>query len=146
MSAQARPIATGEQEQYQRKTAASRQFFAEARQYMPGGDSRSTLFYRPYPAVMERGEGCWLSDLDGNRLLDFTGNHSVLIHGYAHPHIRAAIERQLQKGTCFPGSSEPQLEYARLLCQRIPSIERVRFTNSGTEAALNAIRAARGFT
>jgi glutamate-1-semialdehyde 2,1-aminomutase len=58
----------------------------------------------------------------------------------------AAIERQLRKGTCFPGSSEPQLEFARLLCQRIPSIERVRFTSSGTEAALNAVRSARAFT
>jgi glutamate-1-semialdehyde 2,1-aminomutase len=146
MTAQATPITTGEEERYQRKTAASRRFFAEARQYMPGGDSRSTLFYRPYPAVMERGEGCWLVDLDGNRLLDFTGNHSVLIHGYAHPVVREAVERQLRKGTCFPGSSEPQLEFARLLCQRMPSVERIRFTNSGTEAALNAIRAARGFT
>ena len=139
-------VTSPEEEVYQRKTPASHRFFMEARRYMPGGDSRSTLFYRPYPAVMERGEGCWLSDLDGNRLLDFTGNHSVLIHGYAHPHIMAAVERQLQKGTCFPGSSEPQLEYARLLCERIPSIERIRFTTSGTEAALNAIRAARAFT
>src|SRR3954452_8188988 len=146
MSAQARPIATGEEDQYQRKTAASRRFFAEARQYMPGGDSGSTLFYPPYPAVMERGEGCRLVDLDGNRLLDFTGNHSVLIHGYAHPVVMDAIERQLRKGTCFPGSSEPQLEFARLICQRIPSVEQIRFTNSGTEASLNAIRAARAFT
>jgi glutamate-1-semialdehyde 2,1-aminomutase len=147
MSAQATPITTtGEEERYQRKTAASRRFFAEARQYMPGGDSRSTLFYRPYPAVMERGEGCWLVDVDGNRLLDFTGNHSVLIHGYAHPVVMEAIERQLRKGTCFPGSSQPQLDFARHICERIPSVERIRFTNSGTEAALNAIRAARAFT
>jgi glutamate-1-semialdehyde 2,1-aminomutase len=91
MSAQATPIATGEEERYRRKTAASGRFFVEARQYMPGGDSRSTLFYPPYPAVMERGEGCRLVDLDGNSLLDFTGNHSVLIHGYAHPVVMEAI-------------------------------------------------------
>jgi glutamate-1-semialdehyde 2,1-aminomutase len=146
MSTQVLPVTHREEELYQRKTAASRRFFAEARQYMPGGDSRSTLFYRPYPAVMERGEGCWLVDLDGNRLIDFTGNHSSLIHGYGHPLVLEAIERQLHKGTCFPGSSEPQLEFARLLCERIPSIEQIRFTNSGTESALNAIRAARAFT
>jgi glutamate-1-semialdehyde 2,1-aminomutase len=146
MTTQAVPVTSREEEAYQAKTPASRRFFMDARQYLPGGDSRSTLFYRPYPAVMARGEGCLLWDLDGNRLLDFTGNHSVLIHGYAHPHVMAAIHRQLQKGTCFPGSSEPQLEYARLLCERIPSIERIRFTSSGTEAALNAIRAARAFT
>jgi glutamate-1-semialdehyde 2,1-aminomutase len=146
MTTQALPVSTREEELYRRRTPASQRFFAEARRYMPGGDSRSTLFYPPYPAVMERGEGCWLADLDGNRLLDFTGNHSVLIHGYSHPQVMAAIERQLQNGTCFPGSSEPQLRYAALLCERIPSIERVRFTNSGTEAVLNAVRAARAFT
>jgi glutamate-1-semialdehyde 2,1-aminomutase len=135
-----------EEEEYRRKTPLSHRFFAEARRYMPGGDSRSTLFYRPYPAVMAQGEGCRLVDLDGNRLIDFTGNHSVLIHGYGNPHVMEAIERQLRRGTCFPGSSEPQLHFARLLCERIPSMERIRFTNSGTEAALNANRAARAFT
>src|SRR3954468_10268330 len=146
MTSQAITVTSREEEVYQQKTPSSARFFAEARQYMPGGDSRSTLFYPPYPAVMERGEGCRLVDLDGNRLLDFTGNHSVLIHGYAHPVVMEAIERQLRKGTCFPGSSEPQLEFARLICQRIPSVEQIRFTNSGTEASLNAIRAARAFT
>lgn len=135
-----------EEELYRLRTPASGRFFAEARKYLPGGDSRSTLFYRPYPAVMARGEGCRIFDIDGNRLLDFTGNHSSLIHGYGHPQILEAVERQLHKGSCFPGSSEPQLRLARLLCERIPSIERVRFTNSGTEATMNAIRASRAFT
>jgi glutamate-1-semialdehyde 2,1-aminomutase len=135
-----------EEELYLLRTPASRRFFSEARKYLPGGDSRSTLFYRPYPAVMDRGEGCILFDIDGNRLLDFTGNHSSLIHGYAHPVVLAAVEQQLRKGTCFPGSSEPQMRLAQLLCERIPSIERLRFTNSGTEATMNAIRAARAFT
>lgn len=141
-------ILTGskEEEHYRQRTPASARFFAEARKYLPGGDSRSTLFYRPYPAVMDRGEGCWLFDIDGNRLLDFTGNHASLIHGYGHPQILEAVERQLRKGSSFPGSSEPQLRLARLLCERIPSIERVRFTSSGTEAAMNTIRAARAFT
>ena len=146
MATQAIPLSTREEEQYLLRTPNSRRFFAEARAYMPGGDSRSTLFYPPYPAVMERGEGCIVVDLDGNRLLDFTGNHSSLIHGYGHPRVLSAVEQQLQKGTCFPGSSEPQLEYARLLCRRIPSVQQVRFTSSGTEAILNAVRAARAFT
>src|SRR5688572_12232688 len=135
-----------EEELYRLRTPASRRFFADARKCLPGGDSRSTLFYRPYPAVMDGGQGCRLFDIDGNRLLDFTGNHSSLIHGYGHPDILAAVERQLRKGTCFPGSSEPQLRLAKLLCERIPSVERIRFTNSGTEAVMNAIRAARAFT
>ena len=146
MTTQAVRRTTPEEEQYKRRTPKSRRFFSEAREFMPGGDSRSTLFYRPYPAVMERGDGCVLLDIDGNRLLDFTGNHSVLIHGYGHPQVLSAVEQQLRKGTCFPGSSEPQLVYARLLCRRIASVQQIRFTNSGTEAALNAIRAARAFT
>jgi glutamate-1-semialdehyde 2,1-aminomutase len=146
MDTQVIPKISGEEEVYRLRTPASRRFFAEARKYLPGGDSRSTLFYRPYPAVMDRGEGCWLYDIDGNRLLDFTGNHSSLVHGYNHPVILDAVQQQLRKGSCFPGSTEPQLRLARLLCQRIPSIERVRFTNSGTEASMNAIRAARAFT
>jgi len=146
MDTQVVPRISSEEEVYRLRTPASRRFFAEAREYLPGGDSRSTLFYRPYPAVMDRGEGCWLYDIDGNRLLDFTGNHSSLVHGYGHPAIVEAIQRQLRKGTCFPGSTEPQLRLAKLLCERIPSVERIRFTSSGTEASMNAIRAARAFT
>jgi glutamate-1-semialdehyde 2,1-aminomutase len=146
MNTQVIPKVSKEEEVYRLRTPASRRFFTEARKYLPGGDSRSTLFYRPYPAVMDRGEGCWLYDIDGNRLLDFTGNHSSLVHGYNHPVIVEAVQQQLRKGTCFPGSTEPQLRLAKLLCERIPSIERVRFTNSGTEASMNAIRAARAFT
>jgi glutamate-1-semialdehyde 2,1-aminomutase len=146
MDTQVIPQISKEEEVYRLRTPASRRFFTEARKYLPGGDSRSTLFYRPYPAVMDRGDGCWLYDIDGNRLLDFTGNHSSLVHGYNHPIILEAVQQQLRKGTCFPGSTEPQLRLAKLLCERIPSIERVRFTNSGTEASMNAIRAARAFT
>ena len=85
-------------------------------------------------------------DLDGNRLLDFTGNHSVLIHGYLEPAVMDAIRRQLEKGTCFPGPTDPQLRLARHLVERIASLERVRFTNSGTEAVMMALRGARTFT
>jgi glutamate-1-semialdehyde 2,1-aminomutase len=139
-------IFSKEEERYRLRTPASREFFTEARKYLPGGDSRSTLFYRPYPAVMDRGQGCRLFDIDGNKLLDFTGNHTSLIHGYGHPEVVEAVQSQLRKGTCFPGSSESQLRLARLLCDRLPSVDRIRFTNSGTEATMNAVRAARAFT
>jgi glutamate-1-semialdehyde 2,1-aminomutase len=137
---------TPEEREYRRLTPASERFLQEARRYLPGGDSRSTLFYRPYPAVLARGQGCTVTDLDGNELLDFSGNHSVLIHGYHHPAVLAAVRRQLEAGTCFAGPTEPQLRLARMLCERIPSVELVRFTNSGTEATLQAIRVARRFT
>ncbi len=135
-----------EAEEYRRGTPRSAQYFREASAYLPGGDSRSTLFYRPYPAVFIRGEGCRLTDLDGNELLDFTGNHSALPLGYGRPQVLAAAERQLALGTAFPGPTEPQLRLARLLHERVPSMQLVRFTSSCTEASLNAIRAARRFT
>jgi glutamate-1-semialdehyde 2,1-aminomutase len=135
-----------EEERYRRRTPASERCYLDARRYLPGGDSRSPLFYPPYPAVMQRGEGCRLFDLDGNELLDFTGNHSALAVGYGHPHVLAAVRRQLELGTCFPGPTEPQVRLARMLCERIGSVDLVRFTSSGTEAAANVIRAARAFT
>lgn len=146
MATQVAPAVSREAEMYRLRTPASERFFLEAREYLPGGDSRSTLFYPPYPAVMGRGEGCRLWDLDGNRLLDFTGNHSSLALGYGHPRVLEAVREQLEKGTAFPGSTEPQLRMARLLCDRVAALDQVRFTNSGTEATMNALRAARAFT
>jgi glutamate-1-semialdehyde 2,1-aminomutase len=135
-----------EEQRYRLRTPASGRFFEEARRHLPGGDSRSTLFYPPWPAVLDRGDGCRVWDLDGNRLLDFTGNHSILIHGYRHPAVTDAIHRQLERGTCFPGPTEAQLALARHLVGRIASLELVRFTNSGTEAVMMALRAARRYT
>lgn len=146
MVTQAAPAVSREEEAYRLRTAASSRCFLEAGQYLPGGDSRTPLFHPPYPAVFDRGQGCWLFDLDGNKLLDFTGNHSSLVHGYGHPQVLEAVHRQLAKGTIFPGGTESQVRLAKLLCERIASVDRVRFTNSGTEATLNAIRAARAFT
>jgi glutamate-1-semialdehyde 2,1-aminomutase len=144
------PLAAGtiapEEAEYRRRTPASATFFALASEHLPGGDSRSTLFYPPYPAVFVRGRGSRILDLDGNELLDFTSNHSSLVHGYGHPGVLGAARAQLELGTAFPGASPPQLRLARLLTTRVPSIEQVRFTNSGTEATLNVLRAARAFT
>ena len=135
-----------EEQLYRSLTPTSYEYFLEGRKYLPGADSRSPLFYSPYPVVLEEGRGCWLFDVDSNKLLDFTGNHTSLILGYKHPRVLNAVRRQLEKGTAFPGVTLPQLRLARLLCERVPSFEQVRFTNSGTEAAMNAIRAARAFT
>ena len=134
------------EQSYHERTPTSYDLFLKGRNHLPGADSRSTLFYPPYPVVLEEGHGCWLIDVDGNELLDFTGNHSSLVLGYGHPGVLAAVQRQLQKGTCFPGATVPQARLAELLCDRVPSLELVRFTNSGTEAVMNAIRAARAFT
>jgi glutamate-1-semialdehyde 2,1-aminomutase len=137
---------SAEAQLYRDRTPNSGRRFEEFRRYLPGGDSRSTLFYPPYPAVLVQGDGCRVVDLDGNRLLDLTGNHSILVHGYGAPRVMEAIRRQVELGTCFPGPTEAQLHFAQHLVERIGSLERVRFTSSGTEAVMMAVRAARRFT
>ena len=135
-----------EEDVYVGLTPTSHEYFAAGREHLPGGDSRSPLFYAPYPAVLAEGHGCRLTDVDGNQLLDFTSNHSSLILGYGHPQVHDAVRRQLDAGTCFPGPTAPQYTLARQLCERVESLEQVRFVNSGTEAVLQAVRAARAFT
>ncbi len=134
------------EEAYRSRTATSHSMNLKAREYLPGGDSRSTIYYTPYPMFFARGEGCYLYDADGNRFLDFTCNHTSLILGYGHPEVKRALREQIEMGTCFPGPTEPQIRLAQMICERTPSMERVRFANSGTEATMNAIRAARAFT
>ena len=134
------------EEAYRSRTATSHSMNLKAREYLPGGDSRSTIYYTPYPMFFARGEGCYLYDADGNRFLDFTCNHTSLILGYGHPEVKQALREQIEMGTCFPGPTEPQIRLAQMICERTPSMERVRFANSGTEATMNAIRAARAFT
>jgi glutamate-1-semialdehyde 2,1-aminomutase len=146
MNAQEAASPSREEQLYCRLTPTSYEYFLEGRKYLPGADSRSPLFHPPYPVVLKEGHGCWLFDVDGNKLLDFTGNHTSLILGYKHPQVLDAVRDQLERGTAFPGVTVPQVRLGKLLCERVPSFERVRFTNSGTEAAMNAIRAARAFT
>ena len=146
MSAQKAASLYQEEQLYRGLTPTSYEYFLKGREYLPGADSRSPLFYPPYPVVLEEGNGCWLFDVDGNELLDFTGNHTSLVLGYRDPQVLDAVQRQLEKGTAFPGVTVPQVRFAKLLCERVPSFERVRFANSGTEAAMNTIRAARAFT
>jgi glutamate-1-semialdehyde 2,1-aminomutase len=142
----AREPASPEEQDYLRLTPTSREIFLEGTRHLPGGDSRTPLFHQPYPAVIERGQGAELIDVDGNVLLDFTSNHSSLILGNAHPSVVQAARTQLEAGTAFPGTTRLQVSVAAALCNRIPSLDLVRFTNSGTEAVIQALRAARAFT
>jgi glutamate-1-semialdehyde 2,1-aminomutase len=95
---------------------------------------------------MDRGDGCYLTDYDGNRYIDFLNNYTALIHGHNHPSVVQATLAQLAKGTALASASAVQAQLAAMLCKRVPSIELVRFTNSGTEATMMALRAARAFT
>jgi glutamate-1-semialdehyde 2,1-aminomutase len=131
---------------YEARTPKSRALQAEAAQVLPGGSSRGTAYFAPYPFFAEGGEGHYVYDADGNRYLDFMLNATSLILGHAHPEIVEGIAAQAAKGTAFSTPTVSQVRLARLLCDRIPSMDTVRFTNSGTEGTLMAIRAARAFT
>ena len=146
VSAKAHEISNNIYNRYEQKTRGSKAHADVAKDYLPGGDTRSTVYYGPYPTYMVRGEGCRLQDCDGNDYLDFLNNYASLIHGHAHPKIIEAAETQLKKGTIFGAPSEIQYIYAKHLCERVPSLDTVRFCNSGTEATLFALRGARAFT
>jgi hypothetical protein len=102
----------------------------------PGGNSRTTVFMQPYPIYATRGEGCRVFDVDGNEHIDCINNHTSLIHGRAHPVLVEAAARQLALGSAFGLPTRSEVELAELLASRLPSVEQVRFTNSGTEAAM----------
>ncbi|MGF1595353.1 MAG: aspartate aminotransferase family protein [Acidimicrobiales bacterium] len=113
---------------------------------IPDGLSRGLARIRPHPIYVERGEGAWVTDVDGHRYLDANNNFTSIILGHAHPAVTEAVTAQLGRGTAFAMGTEVEIELAELLCDRVPSIERIRFCNSGTEAVMSAIKAARAFT
>jgi glutamate-1-semialdehyde 2,1-aminomutase len=113
---------------------------------MPGGNTRTTVFTAPHPAYVASAQGALVTDVEGQTRLDFVNNYTALIHGHAHPRILEAVGRQLALGTAVSFPTETEVRLAELLVERVESIERIRFTNSGTEAVMMAIQAARAFT
>ncbi len=131
---------------YLARTPRSAELFRRATASLPGGSTRTTVFAPPYPPYIAAGEGIRIRDVDGNVCRDFLGNYTALILGHAHPSVVAAVEDQVRRGSAFGAPTEVEVELAEELCRRLPSVERVRFTSSGTEATMFAIRAARAFT
>jgi len=120
--------------------------FARATKVLPGGNSRTTVWSSPHPVYAASGEGCWLTDVDGNRYLDLLNNYTSLLHGHSHPAIVEAVTQRLPLGTAFPLPTETEIELAELLCLRVQSFDHVRFANSGSEAVMIALKAARART
>ncbi len=124
----------------------SADLFGRASRVLPGGVSRNTLL-RATPLLYARqGSGCQVVDVDGVERIDFANNMASLIHGHAHPAIVGAVTAQLKLGTAFTMATEAELLYAENLCGRSPNFDKVRFVNSGTEAVMTALKAARAFT
>lgn len=113
---------------------------------LAGGNSRATLYTTPYPRYAVSGSGAWVTDADGNRLLDFHNNYTSLIHGHAYAPVVDAVRHQVGLGTSFGLPTEAEIELAELLHSRVARFERIRFTNSGTEAVMQAVKAARAYT
>lgn len=124
----------------------SQEIYSQAVNVLPGGVSRNTIFRKPYPSYADKASGCYVTDIDGNERIDFANNMASLIHGHAHPAIVNAVIEQLQKGTAYTMGTEAEVLLAQHLCDRVPNFDRIRFVNSGTEAVMGMIKAARAFT
>jgi glutamate-1-semialdehyde 2,1-aminomutase len=118
---------------------------ARASQVMPGGNTRTVLFTSPFPVRIETGQGASLTDIDGHRYLDLLGEYSAGIYGHSHPRILAAARAALEKGLNFGGHHGEEVKLAEVVAARF-LLDLVRFTNSGTEANMMALSAARCFT
>ncbi|TIX57118.1 MAG: aspartate aminotransferase family protein [Mesorhizobium sp.] len=129
-----------------RGISKSAALFERAKSVLPGGCSRNTILRQPHPIYVERGQGCYVYDVEGVRRVDFANNVASLIHGHAHPAIIAAVSEQLRKGTAFTLGTEAEIHYAEYICSRNPAFEKIRFVNSGTEAVMASLKAARAFT
>jgi glutamate-1-semialdehyde 2,1-aminomutase len=134
------------QEAYLEPGSSAEQLAQRAKQVMPGGNTRTTVFMAPHPPYAVRGQGAVVVDADGQERIDFVNNYTSLIHGHADPDVTAAVIEQLPYGTAFGMPTEHEIKLAELLVSRVPSVEQVRFTNSGSEAVMMAVKAARAYT
>ncbi len=126
--------------------AKSAELATRLRRSFPGGDTRTSTFYTPFPLAIVRGEGCRIEDVDGNEYIDLLNNFTALIHGHAFGPVAEALGQQALMGTAFPAPGAQQAELAEAIHSRVDSVDLIRFTNSGSEAVMMAVRAARAHT
>lgn len=131
---------------YLERAPASAANHARACRLMPGGTSRQAAFWSPYPLTIKRGRGAYFEDVDGHRYLDLINNYTAMVHGHAYPPVVDAARRQIGDGTGWAAANEAQNRLAALIIDRVPAIEQVRFTNSGSEAGALAFTIARIIT
>jgi glutamate-1-semialdehyde 2,1-aminomutase len=127
----------------------SREFYERAQHTIPGGVNSPARAFDSVggtPLFIDGGEGAFLRDTDGNEYLDYVGSWGPMIFGHAHPDVVKAVQDQAEKSTSFGAPTEIEIEVAELVCDLVPSIEKVRMVNSGTEATMSAARLARGYT
>jgi len=131
---------------FEQRTARSRKLYDRALNVLPAGVSYRNRFLEPYPFYVDKAQGSKVVDIDGNSYTDYWCTHFSMILGHSHPNVKAAIERQLDKGWNFGLVHELEVRHAELIKRLVPSAEMIRFSNSGTEANMYAVRLARTFT
>jgi glutamate-1-semialdehyde 2,1-aminomutase len=141
-----REILRHEQKAYEAANPKSRAEFERSLRVLPGGVTRSLCFFPPFPCYADYGEGCYFVDVDGNRRLDLFNNATSLVLGHRAQPVTKAVREQLARGTAFQTNTGLETRLAEMITERVPSVEQVRFTNSGSEGTLMAIRAARAYT
>ncbi len=124
----------------------SNELFEESKKYLVGGVNSPVRAMKPYPFFTTKGEGSRIYDADGNSYIDYCLAYGPLIFGHAHPDIIGAVKSQIDRGTAYGTPTELELNFAKHIAEAVPSVEMVRFVNTGTEATMGAIRLARGYT
>jgi glutamate-1-semialdehyde 2,1-aminomutase len=127
----------------------SKQAFEEAKKYIPGGVNSPVRAFKSvgtFPRIIKKAHKSTIEDIDGNQYVDFISSWGPLLFGHSHPAILEAIQTSMQSGLSFGAPTEVETTMAKLICELIPSVEKVRMVNSGTEATMSAVRLARGYT
>src|SRR5690606_34029887 len=130
-------------------TSKSKKLFEEAKKYIPGGVNSPVRAFKSVggdPLFIERGEGSKIFDVDGNEFIEFIGSWGPHLFGHNPAFIKEALLKYIESGTSFGAPTQLEVEMAKLITEIVPSVEMVRMVNSGTEATMSAVRAARGFT
>ncbi len=131
------------------KSATSKTLFARAQGYIPGGVNSPVRAFQSvggHPLFIKRAQGATVTDVDGNTYLDYVASWGPMIVGHAHPSVVRAIQRAAGAGTSYGAPTQQELTLAQMICEALPSVEKVRLVSSGTEAVMSAVRVARGFT
>lgn len=133
-------------ERYEQLHPTSRKLHERASRLFPDGVTHDVRFFRPFPIYIDRAEGARKWDVDGNEIIDYVMGHGALLLGHNHPQVKDAVARQLERGTHYGASQELEIAWAERVQRLVPSAEVVRFTSSGTEATMLAVRLARAHT
>lgn len=131
---------------YMEKFPVSKAHHVKLINYIPGGATRSLSYFKPYPIHIDYGQGAYVYTHEGHKLFDVTNAYGAIVHGHGDPDVVKAVSQGIARGSQYSSPTNGQYKLAKLLCERIPGFDRVRFVNSGTEATLFALRTARAYT